>query len=116
MSCTFDNFLVQHVDEPTRSRGSDVPSILDLIFTNEEGMIDEIRYASPLGKSDHSTIIFNMKCYWEAKEYIKQYKMYDKANYKEIKRELSEYNWKEKFEKIDVRKVGNIYRQDEFYY
>ena len=50
-----------------------------------------------------------MKCYWEAKEYIKQYKIYDKANYKEIKRELSEYNWKEKFENIDVVEKWEIF-------
>ena len=32
------------------------PSRLDLIFTNEEGMIDTIEHNAPLGNSDHETL------------------------------------------------------------
>ena len=34
-----DCFLHQHVSEPTRFRIGEVPSTLDLIFSNEEGMV-----------------------------------------------------------------------------
>ncbi|XP_066914556.1 uncharacterized protein [Clytia hemisphaerica] len=34
-----DSFLHQHVDEPTRCRGSDDPSTIDLIFTDEKESI-----------------------------------------------------------------------------
>ena len=34
-----DSYLIQHVKEATRHRGTDRPSTLDLVFTNEEGMI-----------------------------------------------------------------------------
>ena len=44
--------LYQHARESTRFRGSQ-NSCLDLIFTNEESMINEIRELPPLGKSDH---------------------------------------------------------------
>jgi hypothetical protein len=43
---------------PTRWRGSDTPHILDLIITNEENMISDIEYQSPLGKSDHCMMKF----------------------------------------------------------
>ena len=36
-----DCYLYQHVTAPTRGRGSDKPSILDLSFTNEEGMVED---------------------------------------------------------------------------
>ena len=56
---------VQHVSEPTRRRGTDEPSLLDLVITDEAMQISEIMHDSPLGKSDHDTHIFNFKCYTE---------------------------------------------------
>ena len=45
-----DSFLLQHVDKPTRCRGSDDPSLIDLIFTSEENQIRDLQYLSPLEK------------------------------------------------------------------
>ncbi|CAI2738937.1 unnamed protein product [Dicrocoelium dendriticum] len=36
--------LYNHVDQPTRHRGSNKPSILDLILTNEELMVESVSY------------------------------------------------------------------------
>ncbi|KAH3725494.1 hypothetical protein DPMN_051338 [Dreissena polymorpha] len=47
--------------EPTRWRGSNDPSVLDLIITADENAIEEIEFQSPLGKSDHSAILFRYK-------------------------------------------------------
>ena len=44
--------LFQHATEPTRFRGEQ-QSCLDLIFTNEYDMVDEVAELPPLGKSDH---------------------------------------------------------------
>ena len=33
-------YLFQHVNQPTRFRGNDEPSTLDLVFSDEEGIID----------------------------------------------------------------------------
>jgi hypothetical protein len=43
-----ESYLIQHVTEVTRVRDNSELSILDLILTNEENMIDEIIYSSPL--------------------------------------------------------------------
>jgi len=40
-------FLFQHVTEPTRYRSIDTPSLLDLVFTNELDMINDISYSPP---------------------------------------------------------------------
>ena len=53
-----DCFLDQHIYEPTRGRGETKPSTIDLLFSNEEGMVDNIDISPPLGKSDHSLISF----------------------------------------------------------
>ena len=54
-----DNFLFQHITMPTRGRLGNKSNILDLIFTNEEGMIEDVTYESPLGKSDHDVLLVN---------------------------------------------------------
>ena len=37
-----DEFLVQHVCKPTRVRGNQKPSLIDLVISKDENMIDEI--------------------------------------------------------------------------
>ena len=44
--------LFQHVHSNTRYRGTQ-KSCLDLVFSNEEGMISEVRELPPIAKSDH---------------------------------------------------------------
>ena len=63
LECLDECFLFQHIEHTTRQRGSDRPSVLDLVLTNEEHQISEIVYESPLGKSDHSTLVFDYHCY-----------------------------------------------------
>ena len=50
LECLRDSFLYQHVKEPTRYRSQNVPSILDLILTNEESMVSNLQYKPGLGK------------------------------------------------------------------
>ena len=66
-----DNFLFQHITKPTRGRLGNKSNILDLIFTNEEGMIEDVTYENPLGKSDHAVLLINHRCYTETTTYTK---------------------------------------------
>ena len=54
--------IYNHVTEPTRHRGADRPSILDLILTNEKLMVENVTHAPPLGRSDHDVLLFNYTC------------------------------------------------------
>ncbi|CAH8663532.1 unnamed protein product [Dicrocoelium dendriticum] len=54
--------LYNHVTSPTRFRTANKPSILDLVLTNEELMVDGIVTSKPLGRSDHVTLLFEYKC------------------------------------------------------
>ncbi|MES9974252.1 MAG: reverse transcriptase family protein, partial [Candidatus Thiodiazotropha sp.] len=54
----------QHVREPTRIRSGQMPSLLDLIFTNEKHQVDLVNHLSPLGFSDHMVLKFDYLCYW----------------------------------------------------
>ena len=85
MEAVRESFLTQHVTEPTHYRGNNTPNTLDLIFTNEEGMIEKLKYLAPIGKSHHSLLNFNFCCYTKStKSRVDKYR-YDKGNDKEMR-------------------------------
>ena len=43
-----DMYLYQHVNEPTHYRAQQHPNTLDLIITNEEGMVDNLSLSAPV--------------------------------------------------------------------
>ena len=58
LNIVHDCLLFQHVTHPTRYRQGYTPSTLDLVLTNEEGMISDLEYQPGLGKSDHVVLRF----------------------------------------------------------
>lgn len=96
IECIRDCFLYQHVTRPTRYRADDEPSIIDLIFTNEENMVSDLKYYSPLGRSDHSVLIFDYNCYLEVKHKPRMQYFYDRGDYEAMKSDL-DINWTELF-------------------
>ena len=83
-----------------------MPSILDLVMTNEEGMIEDIEYLSPLGKRDHIIISFDFKCYIQQSGKDKIVYNYGKRNYDAMKTELGGINWQSELDKkaFDINK------------
>ena len=55
-------FLYQHVRKSSQYRLGETPNLLDLVITNEEGMIPLIEHHPGLGKSDHDCLLFDLKC------------------------------------------------------
>ncbi|CAC5396557.1 unnamed protein product [Mytilus coruscus] len=78
---------------PTRWRGTNTPHTLDLFLTNEEQMLSNLEYQSPLGKSDHCTMKFDFNCYTNIKSKPKIIKLFSRGNYIKIKEELDKINW-----------------------
>ncbi|KAA3680909.1 uncharacterized protein DEA37_0008638 [Paragonimus westermani] len=54
--------LYNHVSNNTRFRGTDTPSILDLVLTGEENVVEDMIYETPLGLSDHLVLVFDYVC------------------------------------------------------
>lgn len=50
-----DRFLT-HVNEITRIGGESASNVLDLVFTNEESIVEEFMVGNPLGRSDHAVL------------------------------------------------------------
>ena len=91
-----DSFLYQHVTEPTRCRGTNTPSIIDLILSGDENQISNLEYLSPLGKSDHSVLSFSVKCCSERKAPTLRF-TYNNADFISMKNHLSSTDWKKMF-------------------
>jgi hypothetical protein len=88
-----DCFLFQHINKPTRWKGTQKPNILDLILTNEEQMVNNIEYSSPLGKSDHCMLSFDFNCY--IKIYISQrnIRLHNRGRFQEFRESLGKMEW-----------------------
>ena len=86
-------FLFQHVKQPTRYREGETSNILDLILTNEEGMIDTIDHYPGLGKSDHECLVFDLNAPKELYVEANPTRDYFKGNYENIVNTLDDIDW-----------------------
>lgn len=84
-----DCFLTQHIQDVTRIRGDSQGNTLDLLFTNDESIIEEIKNESPLGKSDHVCILVKANIKEQPNHNKKQAYLYEKADYQLMKSRLN---------------------------
>ena len=80
-----DNFLTQHVLEPTRAA-----RVLDIVLSSQKEFVDNVVIQEPLGSSDHNQLHFNIK--------IKS----DKTKVKQCRRDFRKGNYR------CIRKLGNV--------
>ena len=93
--CLRDEGLFQHVTLPTRARISTRSNILDLVMTNERGMVDSILHESPLGKSDHSVLVIKFICYAELVNIKRMKYYYDRGDYEGMRSKCKSIKWDE---------------------
>ena len=96
-----DCFFYQHSQEPTRKRGNDEASTLDLIFTDEEMQVSGIKNLAPLGKSDHSVILFDFHCYLDYTKSKPNFQ-YSKGDFDRMRDYLQNCQWVKQFKRIAV--------------
>ena len=101
-----DSYLHQHVESPTRIRGNDDPSILDLIFTNEEMQVSEMTHGAPLGKSDHNVLSFRFHCYVDLTKKKDRY-IFERGDYPAMRDSESIKKWREEFLKSAFNTENN---------
>ena len=90
-----DCYLYQHIV-------GQEPSILDLVITNEEGMVEGVEYFSPLGETDHLVISFSLTCYIQETKRVKEIYCHGKGNYTNKVRKAIRYH-----QKRQEREVAN---------
>ena len=78
-----DCFLYQHMREDTRFMNVQ-SSLLDLIFTKEEGDIKNIEVEDPLEGSDHGIVTADFVSKWKSRLIQRPRRMYHKGDYIKI--------------------------------
>lgn len=94
LQATQENLLWQMVDEPTRFRSGQCSNILDLVLTNDEGFVEDMRYLSPVGLSDHLLLSFAIRCRsMKDCQVANSSKNYHKGNYEKANTLISQTDW-----------------------
>ena len=100
-----DCFLIQHVTEPTRGN-----NVLDLVFTTEKGMFENLQISDPIGKSDHNTLVWELVTQTVIKQNNVKSFNYHRGNYHGMRNSIKSINWSELFGEKDTKKCWEIFR------
>ena len=96
-----DSYFVQHVDRPTRGRGTHRPSLLDLVLTDITCPQPQIEYAAPLGRSDHSLLKVTLDINPAVQDFNTKRFNYIKGDYGKFRRKLQQADWQTILEEED---------------
>ena len=107
---TQDLFLFQNVTLPTRVRQGQQPSVLDYIFTDEDNLVNDLQYNTPLGKSDHVVLQWDYLVKVQYKTSTQRKLNYWKGDYDEISRGLQAINWQEQFSHASVEQMWTKFK------
>ena len=88
-----DCFLYQHVMAPTHHRPGCTPTTLDLVFSNEEGMVTDTTHLAPLGASCHNIIKFKYNCYFLTNDLHNRDYIWNRADYQAMKSDAGLIDW-----------------------
>ena len=92
-----ENTMDQWVDKFIRYRGTEEPSVLDLVFTKRPELCPPIKYLSQMGKSDHIVIkvrIQDEEAEKRRKDHKKEKLNYTKPNFAELRKFFGSMEWK----------------------
>ena len=115
LSTMYDNFLFQHIEFPTRYRENQKPSLLDLVITNEENAVLNIRSTEPLGKSDHIVLTFEYCFQLEVPVATYTRYLYDKGDYESINEELLDEDWTVLFQDLSISAMWEVFHSKLLY-
>ncbi|MCP3853075.1 MAG: hypothetical protein GY694_23025, partial [Gammaproteobacteria bacterium] len=96
LECVHKNYLSQLITEPTHYRGTQTPTLVDVVLTNESDFIYDLELHAPFGKSHHSVVCFALNtCHAKTLQNpVTKYQV-NKGNYSKMREymTLSEESW-----------------------
>ena len=78
------------MEEYTRYREGQRPSCLDLVLTNESGLVSNLQYLPGLGNSDHVCLLFDVNIYTNQTKRKTERYAYHKGDYEAIRKEMND--------------------------
>lgn len=114
LECFLDHNLTQHVTRPTRWRDRQVGSILDLILSSKDDLVDDIEYLPHLGESDHCVLVTHILTKLEAPEIDELGKTslnWEKANFPAIRGRLGESDLASAIDEMEVEEAWSVFKE-----
>ena len=102
--------LYQHQHEITRYREGETPKILDLVLTNKEDMIKEIKTEAGLGKSDHQTLFITMNTP-APKKTLPARPCYSKTDNEKLRKSLQSVDWDTELRNKNANEMSEIIKR-----
>ena len=90
-------FLHQFVTEPTR-----LDAILDLVFSDDRELINDLTVCEGLGSSDHSTVTFNVSLKDRPKDNSLMVPNFNRAEFDKIRTDLARIDWNRELLGLDA--------------
>lgn len=95
----------QLVQEPTRFRHNQEPSLLDLLLVTEENLITDLQFSNPIGSSDHAVIVAELQVSTPLNRTLKPIQLdYWNVNYQQVNeyiKQLPPEQYPSKIENLD---------------
>ena len=102
-----DCFLEQHVMEATRG-----DKTLDLVFSTEPTLVDEVTIGCPVANSDHNVIYFKIPRRVDRKASKQEVFNYHKAEYDKICEKLELVDWEKQLQGSDVEEMWQNVKEE----
>ena len=93
IDCIQDNYLNQLVKKPTRKRGADRATLLDLILSQDETKIENLEICSPIGHSDHAILKYSIIINPATIKREKLIYFYNRGDYEAMCENLKDIEW-----------------------
>ncbi|PIK41330.1 hypothetical protein BSL78_21808 [Apostichopus japonicus] len=100
-----DLFLTQHVYVPTRG-----DSIMDLVFSSEPGMVEDVNVMERFGNSDHNIVTFGHTVQVNLTILINKFRDFRKAAYDGMRRYLQSIDWNKLFDGMNTVDMWNHFK------
>ena len=100
-----DNFLTQHVLEPTRAARE-----LYIVLYSQKEFVDNVVIHEPLGSSDHNQLHFNINITSDKIKVKQSRRDFRRGDYEEIRKSLELIDWNDKMNNRTATECWNILR------
>ena len=89
-----ENYIHQHITEPTHHRALQTPTLIDLVLTNDQHFVHSCEHFPPLGKSHHAVLTFSINMTPETVSGSSITKLLvDKGDYDSFSKEIKDVDW-----------------------
>ena len=111
LNTVLDNYLIQHIQEPTRYRDGQESTLLDLVLTKDDDVVTRVSFQPPLGKSDHLVLCLETNWSMEIENQdLAQKFCLNAGDYDTIRNNLGQIDWYNIFSGQNLEEIWTSFK------